>query len=194
MTSPENPTGPVHPVWGPPPAPAWGAPPPPPGTAPGAPAWGPPGQPAGPAGGRPPPRKRRLTWLWFLIPVLVVFLASATVVAVFGVKLYEQPIDATNDYYAAIRGGRYSDAYNQLCSSRRFTITQSDFVAQQTRENDAKPLDSYDFIGLDFPKSDDSSIDIITTGSVTRNGVDHDVRVGMVREDDDWRVCEINED
>jgi len=191
MTSPENPTGPVHPVWGPPPAPVWGAPPPPPSGPPaGTSTWGPP---AGP-GGVQPPRKRRLTWVWFLIPVLIVFLASSTVVGVFGVKLYEQPIDATNRYYAAIRAGRYEDAYRQLCATRRFATTVSAFAATEQRANDARPITAYDFIGLDFPKDANSEIDIITTGTVTRNGFDHDTRVGLVREDDEWRVCTIEED
>jgi hypothetical protein len=135
-----------------------------------------------------------LTWLWILIPVLVVFLASSTVIGVFGVKLYTQPIDATNEYYAAIRAGRYDDAYQQLCAARRFESTLTTFEATQTRENNARPIVSYDFIALDFPKNDNSSIDIITTGTVNRNGFDHDVRVGLVREDDEWRVCRIEED
>lgn len=189
MTSPENPTGPVHPVWGPPPAPAWGAPPPPPaGPLAGAPTWGPPADPG------TPPQKRRLTWLWFLIPVLVVFVAASTVAVVFGARLYSGPIDATNKYYADIRASRYDDAYHQLCAARRFESTLTTFESTQQRENDARPIDSYDFIGLDFPKDDTSPIDLITTGTVTRNGFEHDTRVGLVREDDEWRVCTIEED
>jgi hypothetical protein len=152
------------------------------------PAWG---APADPGGGLPP-KKRRL--IWFLIPVLIVFLVSSTVVTVFAVKLYEQPIDATNQYFADIRAGRYEDAFQQLCATRRFGTTVSAFAATEKRANDARPIDSYDFIGLDFPKNDNSPTDIITTGTVTRNGFDHDTRVGLVREDDEWRVCTVEED
>ena len=106
-----------QPPWGTPP-PTWGAPPPggpvPPGGAGGG--WQPPG---------PPVKKRRLTWLWILIPVLVVFVASAVVVGVFAVRLAVEPIDATNDYFArrprrAVRRGvRQRCARSRRRSARR---------------------------------------------------------------------------
>ena len=167
-------------------APAWGTPPP---AAPGATgAWGDtPG---------PPPKKRRLIWLWILIPVLLVMTASAIVAIVFGVKLFIGPIDATDDYYANLRDGQYAAAYDNLCAAAQRAFTVEDFIAQQESDEDTKGrVEDFDFTDLEFDDEsfDSSSIDATVKGEVRRSQATYDVRVGLRREDGDWRVCAIRE-
>jgi hypothetical protein len=181
------PTPPAAPT----PQPAWGAPPP---------VWGtpPPGAPIPPGGGvpggggwtpGPVPRKRRLTWLWILIPVLLVFVASTVVVIVFVTKLVTAPIQTTNDYYADLRDGRYTAAYGELCSLRREEVTLDDFTSQQRSQ---PRVQSFDFDNIDF-SSNRSDVDVVVKGTVTRNGFDRDTHVGLWREDDHWKVCTISQ-
>lgn len=127
--------------------------------------------------------------MWILIPVLLVFVTSSVVVVVFATKLISAPIQATNDYYADLRAGHYLAAYNQMCDRRQRNLPYTDFRAQQSA---AGGVDSYDFTGIDFPNAD-SIVDIIATGTVDRGGFTYDARVGLTREDDDWKVCSVQE-
>jgi hypothetical protein len=190
-----EPTQPTAPAWGTTPptagapatAPAWGTPPPaapvPPGGTPG---WG-------DAGGVPP-RKRRLTWLWFLIPLMGVFVAATVVVVVFGVKLFTEPVDATNDFYADLSAGRYEEAYAALCSPAQRAFSEAQFVQdqEQTEQTQGRITD-YDFDNVEFSNTDDDFdsdvIDATVKGTISRDGRSYDVVVGLQREDGEWRVC-----
>ncbi|MGZ4802534.1 MAG: Rv0361 family membrane protein [Acidimicrobiia bacterium] len=182
----QAPTWGSAPQWGAP-QPAWGAPPPggpPPGMPP----------PAGPGGGWAPqgpvvaPKKRRLTWLWFLIPILVVFLAAATVAIVFGVKLFTGPVDATNDYYAELKVGNYARAYTHLCSDLQVRYTVSEF--DQLQRNDARTLGR--IRAYKFDTSNFENGDVFVRGTVIRSPFNqHRIEVRLVREDSDWKVCSV---
>ncbi|MGZ6968728.1 MAG: Rv0361 family membrane protein [Acidimicrobiia bacterium] len=187
----QAPTWGSAPQWGAP-QPAWGAPPPG-GPPPGMP---PPGMPppAGPGGGWAPqgpvvaPKKRRLTWLWFLIPILVVFLAAATVAIVFGVKLFTGPVDATNDYYAELKVGNYARAYTHLCSDLQVRYTVSEF--DQLQRNDARTLGR--IRAYKFDTSNFENGDVFVRGTVIRSPFNqHRIEVRLVREDSDWKVCSV---
>jgi hypothetical protein len=174
-----------QPQWGTPP-PAWGAPPPggpvPPGGAGGG--WQPTGAPV---------KKRRLTWLWILIPVLVILVTSTVVVGVYAVRLAVEPIDATNEYLADLSAGRYGAASENLC---RFALVggTNALERQQQRDNELGRITAWDIDGIEFPNDGTSElIDVFTTGSVVRNGVTYDIRVGLSREDDEWKVCTVSE-
>jgi flagellar basal body-associated protein FliL len=199
--SPE-PTQPNAPAWGTtPPA----ATPPPPPTAPQAtaPAWGtpPPAAPGPPAGtpgwsdpGGPPPKKRRLTWLWLLIPLMLVFVAATVVVVVFGVKLFTEPVDATNDFYADLSAARYEEAYAQLCTPAQRAFSEAQFVQNQERtEQTQGRISRYNFDNVEFSNTDDDFesdvIDATVKGTITREGREFDVVVGLQHEDGEWRVC-----
>jgi hypothetical protein len=179
---------PAAPQWGTPP-PTWGTPPPgapvPPQAA--ASGWQ---QPVGPA-----PKKRRLTWLWILIPVLIVLLGSTAVVGVYAARLAIEPIDASNEYLADLKAGRYDEAYRQLCTPARFAQTNVMFRDRQLALEDARgPITSYDISGIEFPDNNTSDvIDVITTGTVVRNGTTYDIRISLSREDGEWTVCSTSE-
>ncbi len=173
------------PPWGTPP-PTWGAPPggpTPPGTAGG---WQPPSGPV--------PKRRRLTWLWILIPVLLVLVASTVVVGVFATRLAIEPVDASNEYLAKLKAGRFDAAYASLCAPAR--LGETDVAAlERRRADDLGRITSYDITGIEFPNSNDANdvIDIITTGTVVRGGFTYDIRVYLSRENDEWRVCSTSE-
>jgi hypothetical protein len=180
-TPPTPPPTPPSAAPSPPPAyapPAFTPPPPPPGT--------PGGGPVDPAGWEPPPtpvKKRRLTWLWILIPVLLVCATSVIVIAVFAIRAIVGPIEATDDYFAALRDERYAAAYDLRCTSFQAQITEADFT---TREQQNGPVRDFDIDSFDT--NDDTAT---TEGEVTRSGIKYDVTVHLEKEGDDWKVCEI---
>jgi hypothetical protein len=167
--------------------PAWGTPPPPaaPGPPAGTPGWG---QPGG-----APPKKRRLTWLWLLIPLMAVLVAATVVAGIFGVKLFTAPVDATNGYYADLSAGRYDQAYARLCSPAQRAFSESRFVQSQERDERAQGrISSYDFDDVELGDDNDFDtgyIDATVKGTVVRDGRSTDVIVGLRHEDGDWHVC-----
>ncbi len=147
---PERPVGPGpdpgQPGWASPTPPPPGAPPspppppPPPGVPAAPPAFGAPPPPdlpgaVAPGGGwqppAPPVKKRRLTWLWILIPVLLVFATSVVLIAVFAVRAIVGPIEATDDYFSALRDERYATAYDLRCTSYQAQISEADFARRE---------------------------------------------------------------
>jgi hypothetical protein len=178
---------PPTPAAAPPPAPpAWGTPgagwTPPPGATP------PPATGGGWTPG-PPPRKRRLTWLWILIPVLLVFAASTVVVIVFAVRLVLGPVQTTNDYYADLRDRDYPSAYDRLCSAVRSEISETRF--EQIQRSDVATKGSIE--DYDFSSSHIENDDATTTGTVRRAGQEYDARIELRKEDGDWRICAVRE-
>jgi len=191
---PAAPTPAAQPAWGTP-APAWGAPPP-----------GGPIPPAGGYGAGPPVKKRRLTWLWILIPTLLVLVASTVVVGVYVGELVLGPVDSTNDFLADVRAERYEEAYASLCAPARRVITEADFIAQQQESEQTRgPIVSYDINdfeinddsdAFDFDVDDDfadATIDATTSGTVVRGSSEYDLRATLRREAGDWRVCSVVE-
>jgi hypothetical protein len=180
-TQPGAPAPGAAPAWGTP-APGWGAAPPggavPPTAAGGG--WTQPGA---------APRKRRLTWVWILIPVLLVFVVSTVVVIVFAVRLLTGPIQTTNDYYADLRDGQYVAAYSELCSGVRGDLTQADFVDLQRSDARTKGrVTSFDFHSFEIHNHT-----AVTTGTVDRGGSQYDSHVGLRKEGGDWKVCSVHE-
>lgn len=125
---------------------------------------------------------------------MAVLVAATVVAGVFGVKLFIEPVDATNDFYASLSAGRYEEAYAQLCSPAQRAFSEAQFVANQERAEQAQGrITDYDFDSVDFRDTDDdfnsSIIDASVKGTITRNGRTTDVVVGLQREDGDWHVC-----
>jgi hypothetical protein len=180
MGDPGAPSDPNQPGWASPtpPPPASAPPPPPTVPTPPAPAPGP-----GDPGGAAPVRKRRLTWLWILIPVLVVFLASLVLVIVFAIRLVVGPLEATEDYFQALRDRDYAEAYNDRCDSFQQATTLEEFATEHDR------LTIGDF-NLDHFDTDGD--DATTGGDVEVNGRSIEVTVELEREDGNWKVCEVN--
>jgi hypothetical protein len=122
-----------------------------------------------------------------------VLIAATVVAGIFGVKLFTEPVDATNDYYAALSSGRYEHAYAQLCSPAQRAFSESQFVQSQQRDEQARGrITSYDFDDIQLGDDGDFNDDVIDAtvkGSIVRDGQSFDVVVGLRHEDGDWRVC-----
>jgi hypothetical protein len=185
MSDPGTPSDPNQPGWAsptPPPVPPGPEPSPPPpvpptppvATAPGGAGWTPPPAPA---------KKRRLTWLWILIPVLALFLVSLVLVIVFAVRLFVGPLEATEDYFAALRDTDYREAYSLRCDRFQRTTPLQEFEAEHSR------ITIGDFDLDDFDTDGD---DATTGGSVEIDGRDISVTVELEREDGDWKICGVS--
>jgi hypothetical protein len=182
--SPTPPPPPPPPEPSPPPPPppvaaappSFGAPPPPnvPGGVPPNAGWEPPA---------PPVKKRKLTWLWILIPVLLVFAASVVLIAVFAVRAIVGPIETTDNYFSALRDERYSEAYDLRCASFQAQIGEAQFAL---REQTNGPVRTFDING--FERHNNSAT---TDGEVTRGGIRYQVTVRLEKEDGDWKICTI---
>jgi hypothetical protein len=179
--TPSPPPPPTQPPPPPPPVvaatPSFGTPPPPdvPGAVPPNAGWQPP---------EPPVKKRKLTWLWILIPVLLVFATSVILIVVFAVRAIVGPIEATDNYFSALRDNRYSDAYDLRCAAFQAQISEGQFAQ---REQANGPVRSFDINGFD--RHNNSAT---TNGEVTRAGIRYQVTVGLEKEDGDWKVCTID--
>jgi hypothetical protein len=175
--TPPTPAAPPPPPPAPPTPASFGTPPPPtvPGAPPAASGWEPPA---------PAVKKRRLTWLWILIPVLLVFVTSVVLIAVFAIRAIVGPIETTDDYFTALRDQNYSKAYDLRCAAFKAQISEPDF-AQREQANGSVS----DFNINDFQRQNDTTT---TEGDVTRSGVSYHVTVRLEKEDGDWKVCEIS--
>ncbi len=137
----------------------------------------------------PPPKKRRLTWLWILIPVLLVLVASTVVVIVFAVRLVLGPVQTTNDYYADLKDRDYTAAYGELCAAIQREITPTRF--EQIQRSDVATKGTIE--DYDFSSSHIHNDTATTTGTVRRAGQDYDARIGLRKEDGDWKICSVRE-
>ena len=154
--------------------------PPPPGAAP--------TQPVPPGWGVPPPPglgdgpRRRRRWPW----VLGIMLGSIVVLSIGGGVLFvtkvKPPIDATNEFLAAIENGNFDTAFDSLC---------------EADQDEFSPDSLESLFGLGF--LDDYNVnpfDVDITGD--RAKVSFDARgtgdndyfeITLRKEDGDWRVC-----
>jgi hypothetical protein len=124
----------------------------------------------------------------------MVVLVGATVVAgIFGVKLFTEPVDATNDFYADLSAGRYAEAYAQLCTPAQRAFSESQFVRSQEQDERLRGrITSYDFDDVELGDDNDFNDDVIDAtvkGTIVRDGRSFDVAVGLRHEDGDWHVC-----
>src|SRR5690348_9051905 len=84
-----------------------------------------------------PPARRRKIWPWIVFPLVGVALLMGVCVAVFAPRVigqFKHPIDAANIYLADLRDARLSDAYTQLCSSGRTSMTYDEYVQRLQAE------------------------------------------------------------
>ena len=179
---PPGPTG----TWPPPPAPggAWPAPPGPGG------AWpAPPGQPYGTPGygwgSPPPPRKRKLTWLWITLSVLAVIGIVVVASVVWVVSSVRDPVDEMNAFLRDVESHDYASAYDRLCESEKASTTRDEFPTALAPLSDE--LEDYQVFSFD-PVGDRRRIDYTAqTGGDSYTAT-------MVREGDDWKVCNLFDD
>ncbi|MBM3675690.1 MAG: hypothetical protein FJW88_12260 [Actinobacteria bacterium] len=138
--------------------------------------WTPPAAPTRP--------RARLGWLAIAIPMVVLIVAGGILAVVLGVGKLTEPIDVTNDFLAALRDERWTDAYDLLCERERVPQSPADF---------ARDLEQYGPVtAYDFKSSEITNSRATTEGTIELDGVENDARVHLRREDGAWKVCNID--
>ena len=135
----------------------------------GAPAAGGAVPPVAPAGGwldgqtpGPAPKKRRLTWLWILIPVLLVFVASVVVDhRLRGEARSPARSRRRTTTTPTSSAGDYAAAYDQLCCALAARHhTQSQFVDLQRSDAQSKgAVEDYNFTSSELHSNDNNDDD-----------------------------------
>ncbi len=191
------PPGSVPPVWGaPPPPPGWGAPPTPAWGAPAPPNWGmpvpppPAWGPSGAAGAIPAPgartKRRGWAWLWILITSLVVLTGLGITGIVLLATTLSRPTNVTNAYLRAVRDGRYTAAYNNLCDARKRETSLTAFTdSQRQRLSTEGAVLSFDVYNSDLHGHGRASADY----DLVRTLVRQSWHVDMVKEHGTYRLC-----
>ena len=113
--------------------------------------------------------------------MLLVFVTSVVLIAVFAIRAIVGPIETTDDYFTALRDQNYSKAYDLRCAAFKAQISEPDFAR---REQANGPVS--DFNINDFQRRNDTTT---TEGDVTRSGVSYHVTVRLEKENGDWKVC-----
>ncbi|MFV2013398.1 MULTISPECIES: DUF4878 domain-containing protein [unclassified Micromonospora] len=95
--------------------------------------------------------------------------------------------DATTAHFDALSVGDYAGAYQRLCQDRRDTLSETQYVQQ---ESAAGQIAGYDIIGVTV-----STTNVRTTGTVTvevtyDGGAQRQEAVRLVEENGEWRVCQ----
>jgi hypothetical protein len=169
--SPPQPSPPEPPAPPPPGAPA------PPTVQPAPPGWGVP-----PPPGRPDRPRRRRRWPL----VLGLVLGSIVVLSIGGAVLFvtkvKPPIDATNEFLAAIEADEFDAAFDELCS-----VDQDEFTPDGLETLFGLGfLDDYSVNPFDVDLNGDRakvSFDAEGTGDTDY------FEITLRKEDGDWRVC-----
>ncbi len=203
MTEPQGPSGPTPPgqqgPWSPAPPPGEvpfspAQPPPAPGVPPGAGPWQPPpGPPGAPVPGWPgqPPAKKSHTLRNVLVVVGAVVLlgiAAVVVAVVFFVKAVTGPADATNDYLAALKANKTSEAYSHLCRSLQDEIGSEEFVGIIRKERERNgPIVSYNVHSTEIVNGRGR-----TEYTLKRRRASSDIQAGLVKEDGEWKLCQFS--
>lgn len=121
-----------------------------------------------------------------LVPLLVVFAAGLVFFVVEVVGQVARPIDATNEYLADIKAGRYREAYDRSCTYGPVPSREQFMTTLRAYDTRFGPLTSYDISGID---SEDRFT--YTTGTWTRGGQEWSVSFRLREEGGDWKVCSI---
>ncbi|MFV0523645.1 MAG: hypothetical protein ACK5RL_04020 [Acidimicrobiales bacterium] len=172
-----------NPNWAPTPAGGGGWGPPPGGAAPGG--FAPSGYPGSPY---PQPAKRSgcRTALIILGILFVLALLSIGGCSWFLINATRPPVDATNNFYAALSDGRYQDAYDLMCPNSRPESVQV-FEAQVSAP--AATITGYNFTTVNTSNNLSSTV----RGTVDLNGTSYQAVVELSNIDDAWKVCSFNQ-
>lgn len=149
----------------------YGAPPP---------GYGPP--PQVPSGPPPKVRTRPRVWPW-LLGFLALFMVLIGGCSYWVYTLAKGPIDAVNGYVAALDEGRYTDAYNELCTSTRQTVSLQQF---ETDNSAAPRISGYTFASVAAATGQLTRVE----GTVDIDGAPVATTFGLERESGDWKICE----
>jgi hypothetical protein len=114
-----------------------------------------------------------------------VFTVGLGLAIVGGVELFRGPVDATNQYLAALRARDSRAAYARSCLYAEDAPSYEDFVADQQRDEVRfGPVRAYDITESTFDGSGAQ-----TRGTVVRGSREYDVRFDLREYGDEWKVC-----
>lgn len=142
----------------------------------------------------PPPPAPRRTGRIVLTVVAVVLVLCCLGGSIGGFFLYRTvkdavaPVsDSATSYLDAVRRGDHSAAYEQLCTTAKNRISESDFARQQSL---LPRLTDYDITGVNVANNNGDTRGTVTA-RLTREGAEPVTQVfTLVKEDGTWRVCE----
>jgi hypothetical protein len=133
-----------------------------------------------------PPNKRKLTWLWILLGVLVLIAALVVVAVVLFVRTLAGPIDATNDVLAQVKVENYEKAYRLSCSEDRELYTLEQYTQVFVNTKDARgALESYD---VNYSSVDGDTAEVRYDLEFADGTTDR-FEAQAHKENGDWRVC-----
>jgi hypothetical protein len=91
-------------------------------------------------------------------------------------------------YIDEVRAGDYSDAYGRLCDRVRTTMTQEDFSRVQAAQ---LKISSYEVTGV-YVNNVNGRLTATATVTMVQEvtGAQATQTMGLVKEDDEWRVCQ----
>ncbi len=133
-----------------------------------------------------PPPKRKLTWLWILLGVLVLIAALVVVAVVLFIRTLAGPIDSTNAVLAQIKAENYAAAYRISCSADRELYTLEQYEQVFVNTTDAKgALVSYD---VNYSSVSGSDADVRYDVEFARGSSDR-LEAEAHKENGTWRTC-----
>ncbi len=134
------------------------------------------------------PLRRSYRWLWVLLGTLLALFALITVIVVWAVIAIRPPVNAMNDYLAAVKHGDNAAAYNMLCRSEQASTPAASFPAAIAPF--ARSLHRYSVWSFS-PFGAKRRVEYRVTSS---DGSRTTYRATMVHERGAWRVCDFFED
>ena len=133
-----------------------------------------------------PPPKRKLTWLWVLLGVLVLIATLVVVAVVLFVRTLAGPIDATNEVLAQIKVENYEEAYRLSCSADRELYTLEQYSQVFVNTKDARgAIESYD---VNYSSVDGNTAEVRYDLEFADGTTDR-FEAEAHKESGDWRVC-----
>jgi hypothetical protein len=138
-----------------------------------------------------PPKKSKL-WLWVTLAIVIPVTLCGIGALIFGVFVANEvtkPVDATNEFYKAVKEGQNLD--DLTC--QRYLDEDGDLNVDMDDIADIRgDVESYDFNSVETDESaSDNAAEV--TGTVTRDGTVYDTTVILDKEGDDYKVCSLRE-
>lgn len=95
--------------------------------------------------------------------------------------------DATTAHFDALSTGDYPAAYQRLCQDRRDTLSETEYVRQ---ESAAGQIAGYDIVGVNVSTTNGRTSGTVTVEVTYDSGAQRQEIVTLVQENGEWRVCQ----
>lgn len=134
------------------------------------------------------PKKKSKLWLWITLAVVIPMLLCALgagACTIFAVSEAKPPIDATNNFYKALKAEKDLDS---LTCERYLRIGSfNDYFYSE--DNPVEPLDKYVFDDVELNGDNQA----VVRGTVTRDGIEYETEVQLDKDNGKYKVCRIDE-